>query len=319
MALSGVFPDSWDEYVGQETAKHDLRVAIASAKKRGTNLGHLLITSPFAGVGKTALAQLVAREMGAPVLERSGTMTLADVRMMFASAEDGDIVFYDEIHQVVASGTKNAQWFYHYLENGVLVTPWGPEEVPQVTIIGATTDKDLLPEPVLQRFRTIALQPYTVEEGAQIAAGFARKLMVTEGLPGLSDDAALAVARAGSSQPRLMRKLVESLRDLTLADEIMAPGDGNYPIQQALRFAGLTLDGLTEDAVRYMLIMQTEMHGQPTGASMLRERLGLVGRGLAQVEALLTDKGYLMRTKQGRLLTNAGLRRAKLLVAENGE
>lgn len=316
--ISSMYPDSWDEYIGQADAKFELQVAVASAKKRGQNLGHILITSPLPGVGKTALAELVARAMGRPIIERGGAMTPSDVELMFSECEPGDIVLYDEIHKAVDRGKANAEWMLKYLEQGVLVTPYGPVEVPAVTIIGATTDKDLLPAPVLQRFKLVELEPYTTDQAAQIAQGMGRKILSPQGLPELSWDVAKLIAQAASSQPRLMRKILFSLRDLVITDHVQVAVGGSYDLELALKFSGLTWDGLPKDAQKYLVICYKEMRNQPVGAALMRERLGIVGRGLEMIEALLLDKELIFKTKQGRKLTPSGLKRAKLL-ADTGQ
>ncbi len=309
-ALDGQYPDSWDEYIGQDAAKRSLRIAAKSAAMRGVNMDHALIASPFAGIGKTALALLAIRTAGRRVLVVSGSMKISDVRLMFTRVEDGDIIFYDEIHKSVEGGKKNAEWMLHYLENGVLVTPFGEEKVPAVTIIGATTDKGLLPDSILQRFKVIDLVAYTDAEGAQIAAGLGQKLLGAAGLTPINAEVAADVAAAASNQPRMMRKLLIAVRDLAITEEIPTPDDGKYDLSEALEFAGLTHDGLTLEAQKYLIIMVTELRAEPAGAGLMKERLGLVGNGLSMVEMLLLDKGLILKSKQGRVLTAAGMKRA---------
>lgn len=314
--LAGEYPNSWDEFVGQEQAKRQLRIAAKAAKMRGKNLGHCLLKSPFAGVGKTALGLLIAQEMDTMVNIVTGSMKLPDVRMLFTRVETGDIVFIDEIHKVMDGGKANAEWLLHYLENGVLLTPLGPEEVPQVTIIGATTDASRLPVPILQRFSIQPdLVPYTDAEGAHIAEMMALKVLVTDGLPTIDATTAAAIAAAASNRPRWMRRLLEGLRDLALVGEISKPRSGKYDLSETLLFAGLTPDGLTSEAQNYLRVMFVDMRGQAAGAALLKERLGEVGRGLGEIEQLLLDKELIAKTKQGRMLTASGMKRAKALVA----
>lgn len=317
MSNNQIDVESWNEYIGQDDAKYELQVAVRSAQKRGKNLGHILITSPLPGVGKTTLAEMVARYYGRPVTDRAGAMTPSEVELMFSEMEDGDVLIYDEIHKAMDKGKAGAEWMLTYLEQGVLMTPYGPIEVPQVTVIGATTDAGVLPAPILQRFKIVELEPYTVDEATLIALGMAEKILGPESLPVLSDETAALVARAASCQPRLMRKILLSLRDLVVTDEVPAAEDGNYSLDLALRFSGLTWDGLPKDAQKYLVVCFSEMRNVPVGAALMRERLGMVGRGLEMIEALLIDKNLIFKTKQGRKLTPEGLKRAKLL-AETG-
>jgi Holliday junction DNA helicase RuvB len=313
-ALAGEYPNNWNEFVGQDKAKRQLRIASGAAKLRGKNLGHTLLSSQFAGIGKTSLALLVAKEMDTQVLITTGAMTLADVRVMFTKLEDGDILFIDEIHKVMDSGKKNAEWLLHYLQDGVLLTPFGPEEVARCTVIGATTDVGVLPEPVKERF---TVQPelvaYTDVEGQSIAQAMSLKVMVPDGLAPVHAEVAQAVAAAASNRPRWMRRLLEAMRDLALVGEIPRPRTGKYDMDSTLAFTGLTHDGLTPEAQAYLKVLFVDMRAQATGLAVLKERLGQVGRGLSEIEQLLMNKEYVALTKGGRMLTSTGLRRAKAL------
>jgi Holliday junction DNA helicase RuvB len=314
--LDGQYPDGWDDFVGQASAKRALRISAISAKKRAANMPHTLICSPYAGVGKTAIALCTARELDRPMYVVSGAMKINEARVMFSRLEDGMTVFYDEMHKIMDNGKKNAEWLLHYFENGVLITPFGEEKVPQVTFIGATTDRGLLPGTILDRMKIVELDAYTDAEGASIAATMARKVLEPEGLPCVSDEVAAAVAAAASNQPRRMRDLLFSLRDLAVVGELEVPEDGSYDLTEPLAFADLTADGLTKEARKYLDILYTEMRAEPAGAALMRERMGLVGRGLNVVEQLLLDKNLITKTKQGRMLTGAGIKRATALTDE---
>jgi Holliday junction DNA helicase RuvB len=315
-ALDGQYPLSWDEFVGQKDAIRQLKVKIAASKRRDVMLGHVLLASPHAGIGKTALSLLIARELDTHVWVISGAPKPHELRILFSQMEDGDILFIDEIHKLADRGGKNAEWLLHYLENGVIMGPLGPEAAPKVTVIGATTDAGKLPRPVLERFE---IQPtlvaYDQVESAEIAQRLAQKILVTEDLPGLSDDTALAIAEAGSNRPRWMRRIIMAVRDLALAEEIEIRDDGKYDLDEALSFVGVTADGLTSQAQAYLRVMYTELGGQPAGAALLAERIGEVGTGLQAVESLLLDKGLVTKTKAGRVLTAAGIKRARQLTA----
>jgi Holliday junction DNA helicase RuvB len=318
-ALDGQYPLSWDEFVGQKDAIRQLKVKIAASKRRDVMLGHVLLASPHAGIGKTALSLLIARELDTHVWVISGAPKPHELRILFSQMEDGDILFIDEIHKLADRGGKNAEWLLHYLENGVIMGPLGPEAAPKVTVIGATTDAGKLPRPVLERFE---IQPtlvaYDQVESAEIAQRLAQKILVTEDLPGLSDDTALAIAEAGSNRPRWMRRIIMAVRDLALAEEIEIRDDGKYDLDEALSFVGVTADGLTSQAQAYLRVMYTELGGQPAGAALLAERIGEVGTGLQAVESLLLDKGLVTKTKAGRVLTAAGIKRARQLTPSEG-
>jgi Holliday junction DNA helicase RuvB len=315
--LEGDYPNTWDEYIGQDKAKRALLVASHSASLRNANLAHTLICSPYAGIGKTALVQLVVRQMGRRVHVVSGAMNMAKARMMFSMVEDGDVIFYDEFHKVMDGGKRGAEWLLHFLENGVLLTPFGEEKVPNVTIIGATTDKGVLPDPILQRFVVVELEAYTDAQGADIVTTLSQKIMGAAGLPPVAKEIAAAITLAASNQPRMMRKLLHAVRDLAITDLIPTPEDGHYDLVDALDMVDVTPDGLTKEMRDYLRIMFVEMRAEPTGETVLRRRMGIVGQGLALVERGLQDKGLTAGTKQGRMLTGPGMRRSKELFADS--
>lgn len=315
--LDGQYPTTWSAYVGQDEAKDNLRTMAESARLRGDKLPHIIISSPYAGIGKTALALLTCRESGRTVWPVSGAMKAKDAMNVFEDARDGDIVFYDEFHTIANGGKAGQEWLLNYLENGTILMPYGPEEVPDVTFLAATTDKGMLLPTVLDRFTHVDLDPYTDAEAADIAIHLSSKVLGATNLPTISRDVAVAVARAGSNQPRRMRDLIKSLRDLATVGTIAVADDGQYALERALRFAGLTEDGLTKEAVKYLQLMKREMRREPAGEAVLKARLGYGrGEGLKMVELLLVGKGFIAHTKQGRMLTSAGSSRAKELLAE---
>lgn len=312
--FDGQYPDGWDDYVGQSRAKRKLRTMAESAAIRGTNMRHVLIHSPYPGVGKTALALLACRALGNPVHPVSGAMKLNEARVLFSRIDAGDTIYYDEFHKVMDGGKKGAEWMLHWLENGVLLTPFGEERIPPATLIASTTDLGVIPAPILSRFAVITLDQYTAEEGTRIALGLGEKVLGESGLTNVAYHCAEKVAAAASNQPRLMREILMSIRDLVTVGALDAPPTGDYDLDEALDLAELTPDGLTAEAVKYMSIMFTEMKATPAGSSVLKERMGLVGAGLAMVEQLLLDKDFITKTAQGRVLTKHGLRRAQQLV-----
>lgn len=314
-ALDGQYPESWDEYIGQERAKKQLRRSIASAAARGAQLDHVLIQSRYPGIGKTALGLMIAREMDVPVLVVSGTMRMQDARMTLPRLKDGNVLFIDEIHRLVEGGKGKAEWLLHYLENGTLLGPGGAERAPRLTVIAATTDVGKLPETLRDRFPIQpTLVPYNDEEGAQIAAGLAAKLLGD--LPAPNQETLESVASAASNRPRYMRRILIAMRDLAVTGENEPTEEGKYEMSEALDCAGLSPDGLTEEARRYLMVLAKEFNGGPAGERVLSQRLGEVGSGLADIEGLLLDKGLLLTSSQGRMLSGDGIERALALEEE---
>lgn len=304
------YPASWAEYIGQDRARKQLRMMAESARVRREPADHVLLEGGRGG-GKTALALLFAREAGRNVRMVSGAVRMQDARMMLWDMHDGDVLFYDEIHKVTEGGKKNAEWLLHLLQDGVLMTPLGPETVPRVTIVGATTDVGRLPETITGRFRSIALTPYSDTQAAAIAQRLARPVLA--GLKPPSEDNCAALAAAGNNNPRAIEKLLEALRDMVVT-KAAKHGPTGYDLSALFDLLDLTPDGLDAPARTYLRVLATDFNGGPAGATTLAERLDEPG-GVGHVEQVLMAKGLLARTQQGRLLTPAGVARVRELAA----
>jgi holliday junction DNA helicase RuvB len=306
--LPGTYPDSWDEYEGQEAIKQRLRVAAASARMRGARMPNFLLEGA-PGIGKTALAFLAAQELGTNISIASGRIRVTEIRMALARMGEGDILVLEEVHQIAkASG---GEWLVHFLENRSLVGPWGREDHDgkQISIIATTTDPGAFGEDILQRFTRLPLQRYTADEAGLIALRFGQQLLHPHGLPDL--DVAPEVALAARNHPRTMRELIVAMRDLVLAGVVSTYPDA---LAQALDWAGTTHDGLTKVQVRYLTLLAGEFNGAPTGGDLLSQRLGLTGKNrnaqLEEIEAYLMELGLVTRLDRGRMLTGAGVARA---------
>jgi Holliday junction resolvasome RuvABC ATP-dependent DNA helicase subunit len=242
-------------------------------------------------------------------------MSIDAAMEMFSNAEDGDVCFYDEFHKVMDGGAKNAEWMLNYLIDGVLFTPWGIEEVPKVTFVGATTEKGKILPTIVDRFLLVQLDPYTQDEAAAIAVSMSAKVFASAKMPTISMNVALAIAEAGNRQPRRMRQLLMSVRDLVVCEELDESPTGDYDLDKPLAFAGVTPDGLTKEARGYLLLLKK--NGGRAGKEVLTARLGLVGSGLVGVERLLMDKALIVQTTSGRQLTIPGNKRVARLIREN--
>lgn len=311
LALKGDYCLDWDEFVGQAQAKRMLRIAATSAERRSTRLGHTLLRSRVPGIGKTSLALLTAAQMGTHVEVVSGKLTLNEARIKLSGMTDGDILLVEECHKLVDGGKASAEWLLNYMQDGVLVGPLGSEEMPSVTIMGTTTDAGKLPEPILQRFELQpVLESYSDYEGMLIASSLSSRVFDCR-LETPSDDVCAQIANASSNQPRTMRRLLSAIRDLVTVGEMAETED--YDLTEALAWTGLTADGLTEIAQRYITVLFSEFHGQ-AGLKPILDRVGEGGK-LAEEERLLMDKGMLAKTAGGRMLTQVGIQRARQLIA----
>lgn len=299
------YPENWDEYIGQYSVKRQIRIAAQAARKRGKPMGHVFITGE-SGIGKTALAFLIAKELGKRMHIVSGRVTVDDARLVLARCEYGDVLFYDEIHGAVQNTRKGGDWMLHLLENGCLMGPQGPEQQPKITIVGATTNPQLLPKEVRGRFSHVAeLSPYSDQEAVGIAGLMVTKLFQNIE-PRPSDVNLIEIAFAASNKPRSIRSVVEHLADLALLGEVELGTDG-YDVAEALEWSGLTPDGLTKLAVRYLLVLYNSPDLR-AGRDTLKQALDEID-GLTEVEQLLVAKQMIARTGRGRQLTQKGIAR----------
>ena len=281
-----------------------LRTAVQSAVMREDRLDHVLLASGAHGIGKTTLAQIVAAQMGTGMVAVSGPLTIDEARLVMRDMRDGDILFWDEFHLAVAGNRNRADWLLPMLTDHVLLSKNGPEPMPDITVIAATTDVGKLPQTIISRFmlRPI-LEYYTDEEGAQIAGNLAGRMRVR-----VSDVILPKIARAADNNPRDMRMVLTAIRDLAVTS------DGVVKFQTALKWAGLTKDGLTRLAQDVMLVL-LDSNDYTASLETIQAALGEPGP-LRHTEQALIQKGYLTITSRGRKLTERGLGRALELEAE---
>lgn len=317
-----IFPDAdaprtWEDYQGQDRATGNLRAAIASAQARDVPLGHVLIASAIPGVGKSTVARIIAAQMGAGLVETQGPVTGAEAHDILTGMSDGDVWFIDEAHQLTQGGKGKAEWLLSFLQDGVLITAEGAKKMPRVTIIAATTDSQMLPETILQRF---TIKPLIVEYSDEHAVGIARRMAgtlfdeVSRPIPG--ERTLEAVATAANNSPRAMRALLSTLRDAALAGEAPADEDGNLDMTTTLAWTGLTLDGLDDLAQRYLAILMVMCKGvgsRDTIAAQLGESTIPV-----QTEKMLMRKGLIDVSPRGRFITDEGRERVTELLQEAG-
>lgn len=304
------YPARFDDFAGAEMAKQQLQLAIRSAKARKAPLDHVLLTAP-AGQGKTALAILVASEMTKSRRDATWNLiqpplTWQQFVMHLDEMSDGDVLIIDEVHRIVEGGRKNAEFLLGYLNEGGVYTGRGFTPMPKVTIIAATTDPDKLPPAVTSRFPIQpVLPPYSPDEAAAIAKVTARSVLA--GLPQPSADNLRTVASAANYNPRAMRRLLITLRDLVVTGNL--DHDRGYDMDSVLAMADVTDDGLDSTARQYLQLMMDEFGGR-AGSRALGGRMGVP---LDDTERVLLERGLITRTSNGRELSVAGVRRVKQL------
>ncbi len=300
-------PRTWDAYVGQEQAKAYLQAAVEGAVATERRLPHILLRSGHAGIGKSTLPRLIAGAMGVGILELSGKIKVAEARTALRQCEDRDIVFIDEIHQL--AGTSG-EWLLHLLAEGRLLTARGAEQMPDVTVIGSTTDAQRLPVTILGRFKIRpVLAPYTDDEAVLIAASLAKRMgFGTRKLPKPPPGDLKALALAGNNSPRDIEALLTAYETTLYA--------GGLSVDRALEWAQVTWDGLDDWAQMYLKVL-VECEGVASEATV-KALLNEPGP-LRHTEQLLRLRGYLDITSAGRQLTEQGLKRARQLILEEAE
>ncbi len=302
-------PGSLDEFVGQDGLRENLRVFIRAARERGEPLDHVLFYGP-PGLGKTALAHVVAREMGAPlrvtagpVIERAG-----DLAAILTNLEPGAVLFIDEIHRL---SPVVEEILYPAMEDGKLdlVIGQGPSaqtvkiDLPRFTLIGATTRAGLLTSPLRDRFGVIArLDYYPSADLERILARSARILGIE-----LAPDGAAEIATRSRGTPRISNRLLRRVRDFAEVD-----GSRTVTLELA-RFAlgRLEVDEAGFDRMdRQLLRALIEKYGGgPVGLDTLAAAIG-EDRGTIEdiYEPFLIQEGYLDRTPRGRVATERAYR-----------
>lgn len=301
-------PQTLGEFPGQPGVKEQLGIAVAAARARREPLDHLLLQGP-PGLGKTTLAQIVAREMGVgfrvtsgPAIERPG-----DLAAILTGLEDGDVLFIDEIHRL---NRAVEEILYPAMEDRALdlVIGRGPGaralrlDLRPFTLIGATTRSGLLTSPLRDRFGLLLrLELYGEADLTAIVHRTADVL----GVP-MSDAAAVEVARRARGTPRIANRLVRRVRDYA---EVR--GDGRVDVdtaREALDLLGIDDRGLDAFDRRLLRFIATEHLGGPVGLDTLAAALGESADTIEDmVEPYLLQIGFLSRTPRGREIT-AGAR-----------
>jgi Holliday junction DNA helicase RuvB len=302
-------PRTLDEFVGQEALKANLRVFVAAARERGEVLDHVLLYGP-PGLGKTTLAQIIAREMGLEIRLTSGPafQNSAELIALLSEQSEPRLLFIDEIHRL---NRVIEEHLYPAMEDWrvELVIDKGPAarhfnlQLEPFTLVGATTRAGMITPALRSRFGIVChLDFYEPEELARIVTRSSRLLGI-----GLSPDGAVEIARRSRGTPRTANRLLRRVRDFAqiAGREVV----DRQAADEGLAALGVDALGLEPLDRRYLRIITDHFEGGPVGIQNLSVSLGEESDTLEDVvEPFLIQSGLLKRTPRGREITARGLR-----------
>ena len=305
-------PQQINDFVGQEKLLDNLKIFIASAKKRQVQMDHCLFYGP-PGLGKTTLANIIAKEMDVSIRTTSGPMLMktGDLAAILTNLQKGDILFIDEIHRMPISVEEV---LYSAMEDNRLdiIIGSGPSaktvkiDLNPFTLVGATTRLGLLSNPLKDRFGiTMQLEFYKPYELAKIAGRYADKHGVN-----ITDEAKLKIGERSRGTPRIAIRLIKRVIDIatflekTTIDEELA--------NNALNKLGVDSLGLDDFDKRYVNFISKNYNGGPVGIDTISAGLSEDSGTLEEViEPFLIQSGLLERTPRGRVLTFKCLKHIK--------
>ncbi|MEM5495520.1 Holliday junction branch migration DNA helicase RuvB [Hoeflea sp. AS16] len=297
-------PQTLDDFTGQAEARANLKVFIEAAKGRAEALDHVLFVGP-PGLGKTTLAQIMAKELGVNFRSTSGPVIAkaGDLAALLTNLEDRDVLFIDEIHRL---NPAVEEILYPAMEDFQLdlIIGEGPAarsvkiDLSRFTLVAATTRLGLLTTPLRDRFGIpVRLQFYTVEELELIVRRGARIM----GL-GMTDDGALEIARRARGTPRIAGRLLRRVRDF--AEVAKAEAVTRKIADEALTRLSVDSIGLDQLDRRYLDMIVRNFGGGPVGIETIAAGLSEPRDAIEDIiEPYLIQQGFLQRTPRGRVLT----------------
>src|SRR6266576_255765 len=313
-------PSLSSEFTGQAKVKERLEITVAAAKQRNEPIDHVLLSGP-PGLGKTTIANIIAKSMGAnlkstsgPTIEKAG-----DLAGLLTNLEEGDVLFIDEIHRLQKT---IEEYLYPAMEDFKLdiIIDQGPNarsvrlNLPRFTLIGATTRSGLLTAPLLTRFPIRErLDYYHAEQLQEIVVRSAHLLNIE-----IDPNGAKEIARRSRGTPRIANNLLRRVRDYAQVRH-----DGRITASvadQALAMLEIDQNGLDEMDKRILDAVIVKFGGGPVGLNSLAVAVGEEPDTIEEVyEPYLIMEGYLNRTSQGRVATELSYKKLNLSIAKGNQ
>src|ERR1700689_5284333 len=306
-------PSLFSDFTGQAKVKERLEITVAAARQRNEAIDHILLSGP-PGLGKTTLANIIAKAMDANLKSTSGPTIekAADLAGLLTNLEEGDVLFIDEIHRLQKT---IEEYLYPAMEDFKLdiIIDQGPNarsvrlNLPRFTLIGATTRSGLLTAPLLTRFPIRErLDYYKADQLQQIVVRSANLLEIA-----IEPLGAHEIARRSRGTPRIANNLLRRVRDYA---QVRGDGRITAPVaDQALAMLAIDQNGLDEMDKRILETIVLKFAGGPVGLNSLAVAVGEEPDTLEEVyEPFLIMEGYLNRTSQGRVATELSYKKLGL-------